>query len=330
MGDDNTDAGTNQATSTAATAGESTATPSSPLGSGKILAQKAASGAPTAAGTRPDRNALVYDTGYAGPDPFTLQAYLYPEDRPFDSVEPSRGDYYALTKLAANEYGGAAVGYDRASRNVEWFLSKSGTNRPIDVAQALRDNTDLLYHVATTASGLIDQLLADPNTFAFEDGQSTNTVESVSFDPYHFRDHIADASDQTVMEIKNRFFPEMTVSTDWLYAFGAVYARTAVKLVVRKRETGDYDATFRVKLTLYDRYDWVNPNGKAVTVAGSVSYSDAEFSRLHATGLARNYDLEGTESVAMTKRIDADYRVIGDYAWFVNQFRSDLGLDLLD
>ena len=78
---------------------------------------------------------------------------------------------------------------------------------------------------------------------------------------------------------------------DWFYAVGGNTHRAQVECVFVPGGA-DGGGTIEISLTwsFFDRYNW--DGGKAVTIAG-VTVNDEVLGRLHAVGLAREFDIKG-------------------------------------
>jgi hypothetical protein len=329
---------TDPAPSDAADAGEKTtpdaattaATPDDPVAKAGAVVGRARRDA--------QRLALASVSGFSGPKPFSIHDHLYPADRPFDSQKPTSGDRVAAEAIDGMVQYARRAGLAEAAANAGRFRSRSGKNRRIDVRRLLRDDVNVAHRVLYDTLMDVESLLAAEGAFPGPDDPPYRGFR-VSFEPFPFTDYLVNdrsrGMDAGEFRIKKRFFPEIEdepgsgVDRDYLWGFGEVYLRRAVHVAVDPPENGEHRVALGLKLTAYDRYDWVQNDGKKIATDAGVTLKDALFVDLHATGLARNFDLEGSHTVRLRRTVPASevdgYSALSDADWIVDGFRTDVG-----
>lgn len=281
-------------------------------------------------------------SGFNGPKPFSLQEHLYPADRLFNSEKPTLGDEASAVLLDEMIKYAQSVRLDEAAANAARFLSKSGKNRVVDVKRMLRNDVNVAHRVLYDSQEDVDDLLASEDAFPGPGDQPYREIR-VAFEPFPFTDFLQNDltghMDSDEYTTKKRLFPEIDdddegVDRDYFWGYGEVYLRRAVRVAVDPPdEDGNRRVAIEIKVTVYDRYDWVQNDGKKVITDAGIPLKDALFMDLHATGLARNFDIEGSHTIRLTRTIpsvvslpvEGEVPAMSHVDWFINGFRTAVG-----
>jgi hypothetical protein len=165
-----------------------------------------------------------------------------------------------------------SVGLTNAARHMRHYLNNSGTPLNVNVDQMLRDLPGLqkrFENEKSTAKNEANNRIA-----------AANPHQPITF---------------TLEGDRRNYYATKSESPDWFYAIGGfTYWYTATVEVIPSSKSSEKPT---VKMTIYlnvlDKYNW--DKGKSVTI-GPVTVSDESLGELHKTGLAQEYEVNGTNS----------------------------------
>lgn len=177
-------------------------------------------------------------------------------------------------------------GYDITASHMEHFLGNSGEPLRVDVDRMLGDMPEFQQFAEQQYR---QEVLGEV---------SRQIAANYNGQPMQFEVSTGWRSD---------YYPDKGKYTDWYHGVGGFsYSHTAVVTVTPDPAGGDPSVTVQYRVHMYDRYNW--DAGKSVTLPSSgVGWiddhtiagdyiSDTQMGRLHAAGIAHEYELFGSSS----------------------------------
>ena len=199
-----------------------------------------------------------------------------------DSKNEGSGEYgrekptakdYAVHHAASMFAAACAPFWPDASKNLQHFLGNTGDPQPIDVDGMLNDLPELKNHSKNEVDNLAKQ--------AVEDAKNAGMTEPLTY-PF-------DTSWRPEYATKAQ-------SYNWFYATGGYQSATDGTITVYPPTADNPDWTYKYEYRVHvaDRYNW---DGDKSTYIFGQKIDDKQLQRLHAVGLAKEYDISGESSV---------------------------------
>lgn len=187
---------------------------------------------------------------------------------PHGAVEPTMEDRVIERGLQFAAGTADANGFHNAAANLRHYLDNSGTTLQVDPNAMLTDVPDVAWEMDRAYR--VD-IINEAETFV---------RENFSGQPMCF----TMTSDWRTADFGNK-------SVDWNLAVGgASYAHTAL-VTVTPEPNGLARLSIDSQLHIFDRYNW--DGGKATNIEGFI-ITDEFMGRMHATGLAQEYEIRGS------------------------------------
>ncbi|WP_327726888.1 hypothetical protein OG250_05655 [Streptomyces sp. NBC_00487] len=188
--------------------------------------------------------------------------------------EPTFTEFMTKDKMRMLASGSDWQGMNDASRHMQHYLENSGEPLDLPVDKMLHDDEGLRIHAEEAIRGKQDgwreQALEEfrrnggrPVTIPVETGNSDYS------------------------------FPQGT-QDNWFYAVGSTRTNVTGVVTVVPGADGEPKVGLDYQVNAWDRYNW--DEGKGVTI-GPLSIPDGQPARLHTTGLAQEFDMQGSSSV---------------------------------
>ncbi|MEU2429194.1 hypothetical protein ABZ611_06670 [Streptomyces sp. NPDC007861] len=189
----------------------------------------------------------------------------------YDSESPTARDYWIQVQATGMSNTGDFVGNADAAYHMDHYLRGLGTPVDLDVDRMLTDDEALRqtaeYAIADEKEKWREQALA-----AFEKSGGEPVSIPVESTPQSYTH-----SDR-----------------NWYLAVGSGMTNTTGTVTVVPGDNGEPKVGLDYQVNVWDRYNW-DP-GKTTPI-GPTEVTDADMARLHATGLAREFDMRGSGSV---------------------------------
>lgn len=186
--------------------------------------------------------------------------------------KPTAKDHavHAAASMAADA---CALMWPDAAKNLHHYLGNTGDPQPINVDGMLNDLPDLKGHSEETVDFYAGQ--------AVKDAKNAGATEPLTY-PF-------DSSWQGMGVEKEK-------NPNWYYATGNYQAATDGTITVYPPTDGSSTWTYKYNYRTHvaDRYNW--DGNKSTNILG-FDITDKQLQRLHAVGLAKEYDLSGESSV---------------------------------
>ncbi|WP_414504412.1 hypothetical protein [Streptomyces sp. NEAU-L66] len=191
------------------------------------------------------------------------------------SVEPTDEDrkrknlmgFYAMWSPV--EFGGTV-----AARNMLHYLSNTGEPLNLEVDDMLDDMPDMQAdadrNVAANADAWKAQALAEYE----RTGKPVKMVQQTGWQGFN-----------------------ATSDPDWYHAVGACHYNTVAQVEVVPGPDGEPQTKIKYQVHVADRYNWDGSEGKSTEVPQLGVVTDRDMGKLHAAGLAKEFDMGGQSSV---------------------------------
>jgi len=186
------------------------------------------------------------------------------------SIEPTVADrvnhqFWRNIAVAAE-----GMGLVNAARHMHRFLDNDGSPIELDVEQIYAASSKFAAAMATLKAELIEDAYF--------------SLDFVDWDkPHQWQMHdVVLSGDQTYIGKSD--------SQDWFYAMGGNTHTASARVAYPPGSDIDGMLFFNVNYNVYDMYNW--DEGKSVTIAG-ITVRDEDLGRLHATGLAQEFEMSG-------------------------------------
>ncbi|MEI5135204.1 hypothetical protein RB199_27205 [Streptomyces libani] len=88
-----------------------------------------------------------------------------------------------------------------------------------------------------------------------------------------------------------------TSDPDWYHAVGACHYNTVAQVEVVPGPDGEPQTKIKYQVHVADRYNWDGSEGKSTEVPQLGVVTDKDMGKLHAAGLAKEFDMGGQSSV---------------------------------
>jgi len=199
-----------------------------------------------------------------------------------DSKNEGSGEYgrekptakdHAVHQAASMFATACAPFWPDASKNLQHFLGNTGDPHPIDVDGMLNDLPELKNHSRKEVENLAKQ--------AVEDAKNAGMTEPLTY-PFD--------SSWDGMDI------DKSANPNWYYATGKYQTATDGTITVYPPKDGSSTWTYKYNYRTHvaDRSNW---DGNKSTNIFGFKIEDKQLQRLHAVGLAKEYDLSGESSI---------------------------------
>ena len=199
-----------------------------------------------------------------------------------DSKNEGSGEYgrekptakdHAVHHAASMFAAACAPLWPDASKNLQHFLGNTGELQPIDVNGMMNDMPELKEHSENGVKSYAEQ--------AVEDAKNAGVTEPLTY-PFD--------SSWDGMDVDKGSNP------NWYYATGKYQTATDGTITVYPPKDGSSTWTYKYNYRTHvaDRYNW--DGGKSTNIFG-FKIEDKQLQRLHAVGLAKEYDLSGESSI---------------------------------
>ncbi|MEH0548222.1 hypothetical protein QA802_35730 [Streptomyces sp. B21-105] len=161
-----------------------------------------------------------------------------------------------------------------ASRHMQHYLENTGEPLDLPVDKMMHDDEGLRIHAEEAIRGKQDAWRAQAlEEFRRNGGEPVALPVETNNSDYSF--------------------PQGT-QDNWFYAVGSTRTNVTGVVTVVPGADGEPKVGLDYQVNAWDRYNW--DQGKGVTI-GPLSIPDGQPARLHATGLAQEFDMRGSSSV---------------------------------
>jgi hypothetical protein len=180
-------------------------------------------------------------------------------------------------------------GYDITASHIEHYLGNSGQLLPVDLERMMGDMPEFRTAVQ-------QQFQQDIWAAAQREIGARYTGAPVQF--------------QLTTDWRSDYYPSKDKYPDWYFGVGGFsYSQTAA-VTVTPGPDGAPMVTIRSQVHMFDRYNW--DTGKSVTLPSSgIGWiddhtiagdyvPDTDMGRLHQTGIAQEYELNGSSNITVT------------------------------
>ncbi|MQS12383.1 hypothetical protein F7Q99_08805 [Streptomyces kaniharaensis] len=192
---------------------------------------------------------------------------------PYHVREPGADDRKAQLTAYGLVAGGTFSGNEDAARHMLHYLDGSGQPLTVDVDRMMRDDPRFRAHI----EGLLSEKESEWRQTALDAYQKAGG-SPVAIPVETERNH---ANDFT-------FDPEQ--QSNWFKAIGSQACVVSGVVTVKPGQDGKPVVSTQYQVNVWDRYNW-DP-GKSTDIAG-MNITDADMAKLHQTGLAQEYDVNG-------------------------------------
>ncbi|MER6446546.1 hypothetical protein [Streptomyces venezuelae] len=188
----------------------------------------------------------------------------------FGTEEPTAHDAFLLSQAEAMMVGGDFIGNTEASRNLAHYLGGSGTTLKLDIDRAMSDDGSFRAAVASDISNHQEQWRQEAlDAFKRSGGSPVSIPVETNAVGGTFEDR------------------------NWYLGVGSHMRNVSGNVSVVPDAQGQPKVTMDYQVNVWDRYNW--DAGKETPI-GPMTIKDADMARLHAVGLAREFDMQGTSS----------------------------------
>ncbi|MGA5871750.1 hypothetical protein [Streptomyces cinereoruber] len=192
----------------------------------------------------------------------------------YGAEEPSFTEFVTKDKMRMLSSGSDWQGMNDASRHMQHYLEKTGKPLDLPVDKMLHDDQGLRTHAEEAIRGKQDawreQALEE---FRRNGGRPVAVPVETSNSDYTFSQN-----DQA----------------NWFYAVGSTRTNITGVVTVVPGSDGEPKVGLDYQVNAWDRYNW--DQGKGVDI-GFLNVPDGQPARLHTTGLAQEFDMQGSSSV---------------------------------
>lgn len=192
---------------------------------------------------------------------------------PFGSEKPNASDFWYKEQLYLLAQGADLKGFHHAATNMRHFLDGTGKPLTVDPQEMIGDLPGFKAQLGQDLAKL-DCSLYKKATSAFRgnDGRPINMSFQGPWMPY---------------------YAEPEESQDWFYAIGGFTYEISGYVTVEPPDTPGAapKVVMHYRVHVHDRYNW--DTGKSVDI-GPIHIPDTAQQRLHRTGLAQEYDINGS------------------------------------
>ncbi|WP_254077075.1 hypothetical protein [Streptomyces pacificus] len=197
-----------------------------------------------------------------------------PGSGPFNVEDMTPRDAWLHSQAVAIAAAGDFIGETGASRNMLQYLSGTGETLNLDVDRMLHDDTDF-------RSGIEQEHLVD----------NQDAWRQKALDEYNRA-----GGDKTVIIPVESAAKHRTLRSDeWFHAVGSHAQNVSGMVTVTpSAHGGEPKISLDYQVNVWDRYNW--DKGKATEFPGGVTIEDEDMGRLHAVGLAQEFDMRGSSS----------------------------------
>ncbi|WP_249466882.1 hypothetical protein [Streptomyces fradiae] len=192
----------------------------------------------------------------------------------FDAENLTAQDAWLHTQAVAIAAAGDLIGETGASRNMLHYLSGTGETLNLDVDRMLHDDTDF-------RAGIEREHLAD-----YQDTWRREALEEFNR---------AGGDKTVVIPVESAARHRILRSEEWFHAIGS-HAQNVSGMVTVTPSTdgGEPKVSLDYQVNVWDRYNW--DKGKSTDFPGGITIEDDDMGRLHAVGLAQEFDMRGSSS----------------------------------
>ncbi|MEU9009049.1 hypothetical protein AB0D12_04525 [Streptomyces sp. NPDC048479] len=184
------------------------------------------------------------------------------------------GDFLTQEKVRALSHGADAWGYNDAARHMAHYIGNSGDPMDLPVDKMMHDDDGLQKHVKGSIGLKQDEWRAQAlEEFKRNGGKPVAMPVETGNRDYSF---------------------SKDTQPNWYYAVGSTRTNVTGVVTVTPGADGEPKVGLDYQVNAWDRYNW--DENKGVTI-GPMEIPDGEMGRLHATGLAQEFDMEGSSSV---------------------------------
>ncbi|MFF6802897.1 hypothetical protein [Streptomyces sp. NPDC012616] len=193
---------------------------------------------------------------------------------PHGSEEPGFTEYLTKDKMRMLASGSDWQGMNDASRHMQHYLENTGEPLDLPVDKMMHDDEGLRIHAEEAIRGKQDAWRAQAlEEFRRNGGEPVALPVETNNSDYSF--------------------PQGT-QDNWFYAVGSARTNVTGVVIVVPGADGEPKVGLDYQVNAWDRYNW--DQGKGVTI-GPLSIPDGQPARLHTTGLAQEFDMQGSSSV---------------------------------
>lgn len=205
-----------------------------------------------------------------------------PWQYPGDSKNEGSGDHgrrpptakdYAVHAAASAAADACALMWPDAAKNLQHYLGNTGDPQPIDVNGMMRDLPELRDSSQAAVDGMAEE--------AMEDAKKRGATGPLTY-PF-------DTEWQSQYATKEQ-------DPNWFYATGGYQSATDGTITVYPptADNPNWSYQYKYRVHVADRYNW---DGSKSTSIFGMQITDKQLQELHASGLAKEYDLSGESSV---------------------------------
>lgn len=193
---------------------------------------------------------------------------------PHGSEEPGFSAYVTKDKMRMLASGADWQDMTDASRHMQHYLENTGEPLDLPVDKMMHDDEGLRVHAEEAIRGKQDawreQALEE---FRRNGGRPVSIPVETNNSDYSF--------------------PQGT-QDNWFYAVGSTRTNVTGVVTVVPDADGEPKVGLDYQVNAWDRYNWDENKGVEI---GPLSIPDGEPARLHTTGLAQEFDMQGSSSV---------------------------------
>ncbi|MFI6724721.1 hypothetical protein NRF20_11205 [Streptomyces sp. R-74717] len=165
-------------------------------------------------------------------------------------------------------------GMGDASRHMQHYLDNNGEPLDLPVDKMMHDDEGFQTHIAQTVRDHQDVWREEALAEFHRNGGQPVAI------PVQTKNH-------------DYSFPQST-DENWYFAVGSTRSNVTGVVTVVPGPGGEPEVGLDYQANAWDRYNW--DEGKAVDI-GPLHIPDGQMARLHTTGLAQEYDMQGSSSV---------------------------------
>lgn len=184
---------------------------------------------------------------------------------------PGIKDLWTLDKTNLLALGGEFNGMTDAAKHMRHYLDNSGEDLDLPVDRMLSSEDKYRQHIEGEINREMPnwhkQALAE---FEKSGGKPVSIPVETKTEDYSFQ------------------------SDNWYYAVGSARTNASGVLTVEPGSDGQPQINLKYQVNTWDTYNW--DAGKKVNV-GPIAIPDSEMGRLHAVGLAQEFDMRGSSSI---------------------------------